>query len=248
MLTKLQTVAICYRSTASFPNLTTRRSPPLTRAVLPSLTKFEYRGVSEYLEDLISRVDAPLLDHLSLKFFSHHIFDISQLPQFIYRIDKLKSPVVKVKFNPSCIEVHLSPPAGGTYKLDFSCSGLDKQLLLLEQIFAQSLLLHGVDELNLSGQSAFQQNQQHSAMWLGFLRPFDSVTVLYILGDDKFHIHIAGVLGALTEERAAEVLPMLRTIVWKKVLRVRDLVSPLLDPFIDARQLLNCPVALQGSL
>ena len=37
------------------------RSPPLTHAVLPALTSFEFFGVGEYLENFVARIDAPLL-------------------------------------------------------------------------------------------------------------------------------------------------------------------------------------------
>src|SRR5579863_8857326 len=61
MLKKLEYFSICFQSRRSFPK-PTNHCPPLTRAVLPSLTTFCFGGVSEYLEDLISRVDALLLN------------------------------------------------------------------------------------------------------------------------------------------------------------------------------------------
>ena len=36
-------------------------APPLTRSVLPSFTKFCFKGVNEYPEDLVSRFDVPQL-------------------------------------------------------------------------------------------------------------------------------------------------------------------------------------------
>ena len=36
-----------------------RIRPPVTRFLLPALTSFEFRGASEYLEDLVARIESP---------------------------------------------------------------------------------------------------------------------------------------------------------------------------------------------
>ncbi|KAN0107506.1 hypothetical protein V8E52_010101 [Russula decolorans] len=59
------------------------RTPVQTRSALPALTYFNFRGVCEYLEDLIAGIDAPFLDKLKITFFHQLIFDTPQLAQFI---------------------------------------------------------------------------------------------------------------------------------------------------------------------
>jgi hypothetical protein len=44
-----------------------------------------FRGVSEYLEYVVIRIDAPRLDSLYMRFFHQLIFDIPQLAQFVSR-------------------------------------------------------------------------------------------------------------------------------------------------------------------
>ena len=56
-LTRLRSLHIRFRSPASFPDGICL--PPVTRAVLPALTAFEFEGVSNYLEDLVARLDCP---------------------------------------------------------------------------------------------------------------------------------------------------------------------------------------------
>jgi hypothetical protein len=52
----------------------TRRPPLLIRTLDPSLTDFQFIGVSEYLQDFVARFDAPLLDVLHIAFLlSAHI-------------------------------------------------------------------------------------------------------------------------------------------------------------------------------
>ena len=42
--------------------LKNRRLPPLTRSILPSLTTIQFIGASEYLEEILARIDAPRLN------------------------------------------------------------------------------------------------------------------------------------------------------------------------------------------
>ena len=53
------------------------------RSVLPALTIFQFKGVSEYLEGVIARIDTPHLDVLQIVFFRDPTFDIPQLYRFI---------------------------------------------------------------------------------------------------------------------------------------------------------------------
>jgi hypothetical protein len=39
--------------------------PVSARSVLPALTSFDFWGVADYLEELVARIDAPRLSHLS---------------------------------------------------------------------------------------------------------------------------------------------------------------------------------------
>jgi hypothetical protein len=55
------------------------------RALLPALTRFEFKGFCEYLEDFVARIDAPLLDDLNITFFYQFIFNTPQLAPIIGR-------------------------------------------------------------------------------------------------------------------------------------------------------------------
>src|SRR6266702_8774613 len=57
-LTRLGDLSIEFQSSTSRPiqHGNRRRLAPLTRAVLPALTSFEFRGASEYLEDLVAQI------------------------------------------------------------------------------------------------------------------------------------------------------------------------------------------------
>jgi hypothetical protein len=70
---------------------TSRYPPPPKRLHLSVLTGLSFRGANEYLEDLVARIDAPLLDTLRIAFFHEPIIDNPQVSQFIGRAPKLKT-------------------------------------------------------------------------------------------------------------------------------------------------------------
>ncbi|KAI0288907.1 hypothetical protein BC826DRAFT_651102 [Russula brevipes] len=89
-LTRLTMLKIRFVSPRSRPDQPS--PPPSTRTVLPALKNFEFEGVSEYLENLISHIDAPLLSYLNIQFFNQLIFNTPRLCSFIRHAEKLRSP------------------------------------------------------------------------------------------------------------------------------------------------------------
>jgi len=84
-LTRLEEFVLGFHSPRSRPSRTGRLRRPLTRTILPALTQLRYKGVTEYLEDLVARIDIPLLQEIEMTFFNQLVFDISQLPKFVTR-------------------------------------------------------------------------------------------------------------------------------------------------------------------
>ena len=89
-MTRLETLTIKFVFLQPRSDDISRRFPPQTRTLLPVLTMLCFKGEGEYLDDLVARVDSPLLDNLSITFFPP-IFDTPQLAQFISRTLKFKA-------------------------------------------------------------------------------------------------------------------------------------------------------------
>ena len=85
VLTRLETLHIGFESPRCHPEQTSRRPPPATRTLLPVLTKLWFKGVGNYLEDLVAQVDAPLLDKFSITFFHQLIYDTPQLTSVVHQ-------------------------------------------------------------------------------------------------------------------------------------------------------------------
>ena len=115
--------------------------PPPTRLVLPALTDIIFKGDSDYLENLLSRIDAPLLCTLTINFHHWHIvFDTPQLFQFISRTEEFKLNHAYITFSSHSVGVTVSSPNGTAdpkiFKLEISCDMPRCQLISLAQIFS----------------------------------------------------------------------------------------------------------------
>jgi hypothetical protein len=215
-LTGLETLELGFRSPRSRPyNL---NPPPLTRAVLPSLTKFWFKGVSEYLEDLVAQIDAPLLNSIIIIFFHQLIFRILQLLQFVSRIDRFKVLTeANVFFDDDTVRVTLSLPTTEPptwLALVISCREPDWQISSLAQVCSLSLPpLPTLQRLELG---EFRDWRPHwpedmeNSQWLELLHPFTAVRDLYL--SHKLAPRIAPALQELSGERTKEVLPALQNI------------------------------------
>ena len=68
----LESLSIVFRppqSLRNWPDQPIRRHPsPLTRVVLPSLSKFRFQAMGWYIEDFVSRIDVPLLNKVDITF------------------------------------------------------------------------------------------------------------------------------------------------------------------------------------
>jgi len=250
LLTRLQSITISSPFWRSVPQNQTNQHPsPMTRAVLPSLTKFAFGGVSgEYLDDLMARIHLPRLSDLNLQFFPLPTFGVPKLPQIVHRIETFKPPFQAiVEFYDNCTAISVFSPGRGSLGLDFQFTESDNQVSWLTRLHPQFLpLLSQINYLELFGHDV--QDDQDSTLWLELLRPFGAVKTLYIHDQNSLN-RIARVLGELTDDRAADVLPMLDTIgsydqtVWNQV---KSWLITLVQPFVDARQLLGHPVVVKS--
>jgi hypothetical protein len=80
--TGLESFRIEFESPRSRPAWEHRRLLSPIHPVLPALTRFWFTGVSEYLEDLLARIDAPRPNSLEIFHFHQLIFNMPQLIQF----------------------------------------------------------------------------------------------------------------------------------------------------------------------
>jgi hypothetical protein len=83
VLSSLEKLSLGFRSPESRPDWQSRSFPPPKRSILPALNQFHFKGVTEYLEELVTRIDTPQLDEMIIRFFNQVDFDCPRLAQFI---------------------------------------------------------------------------------------------------------------------------------------------------------------------
>jgi len=116
------------------PDQPNRLLSPLTRVVLPSLTIFQFRVMSGYIEDFVSRIDVPLLDKVDITFFDQPVFNTPRLHDFLACIEKFKAHSRGgVVIWGSSIEFELEL-GSHSFRLRILCRGLGRQVSSMAQL------------------------------------------------------------------------------------------------------------------
>jgi hypothetical protein len=251
VLTCLENLDLMFESPLSFPDRKSRRLPPQTRTLLPVLNDFWFRGVCEYLEDLVAQIDAPLLDKFALNFFPQHIFDTTQLTQLITRTPNFKAhDKACVVFSDSEACVLFSQTSDGELELGISCGQRDLQVSSLAQICSSSLprdFIPVVETLHVVGDEfppLHLPDDFERSQWLELLRPFAAVKGLHVSRELVPLIALA--LQELDGDRVAETLPALQTLFLGGLLPSGP-VQEAIGQFVAARQLAGHPIAISSS-
>ncbi|KAH9971567.1 hypothetical protein BGW80DRAFT_1446400 [Lactifluus volemus] len=212
-LTKLTELSIGFKSPASRPDPITRHPPPLTRAVLPALTNLDFHGVSEYLEDLMARINAPLLRAVAITFLNQLVFDVQQLSRITgYAPVLMSCNTANMFFSDSHVNIHFSTrpfSTTGSLRFKISCGGVDWQVSSMAQIFNQlSFLLSGIDQLDIySVVASTWKVDMDDTQWLELFRPFTALQTLRMSG--PLQSLVMSALQGPGGEWAMEVLPTL---------------------------------------
>src|SRR5258707_1806620 len=253
VLSSLKSLYLQFQSPQSHPDWESRRPPPLKRSVIPSLTVFRFKGVSEYLEDLVTCIDAPQLDLLEIVFFNQIDFDGPRLAQFLNRTPKFRTrDKAHVEFYDGPLrDVHVElisrthKPGHSIFQIKIPCREPGWQLSSIAQVCNSSLPpLPTVEDLYIGHRSwrpVWKNDADEHTLWLELLLPFTSVKNLYLRME--FAPAIAAALQELVGERITEVLPSLRNIFVRGLER-QGPFQEYIGQFVAARELSGHPVAI----
>ena len=236
-LPSLEDLFIVFRSPLSRPDRI--GLPPPMRAVLPALTRFHFKGVIEYLEDLVARIDTPALFVLYMYLFMDLMFHVPQLNKFIARTERI-GPYISANITFSATHVQTSI---GRIQLQISCKEPDWQASSMAQLYNQlSPVTSHTESLEIRKSTpgqAWQGNGIDPTQWFELFDLFPTVQELYI--HDQLRPLVARALQGLTGERATEVLPTLRSIFFRGPSPPRRTREDI-ETFIAARQHSDHPV------
>jgi len=204
------------------------------------------------LEDIVSRLEAPLLSHTAITFFNQLIFDTPLLRHFIGCTEIIREEAYEANicFDPDYVRFNLYPRNGiefGDSTLEISCKPLDWQISSLAQVCSSSVPpLPTLEKLEIEFEADPDLEwpndvDMEDAQWLDLLHPFTSVRDLYLCEDSV--AFVAPALQELSGESVTEVLPALENLFLEGP-RPSGLVKEAIGKFIAARQLAGFPVTV----
>ena len=225
--------------------------PPPKRSILPSLKFFLFKGVIEYLERLLTFIDAPQINYIYMEFFNEINFDCPRLTQFINCTPTLRAveeahvqfdddtAVVKLRYRTStsilfgfAIEIPHRNLNGQLSSIGHVCNSSLRTISTLEYLYIEQEYSRRVWE-----NYAIENNTR----WLELFLPFTLVKDLYL--SKGFAPGIATALQGLVGERITEVLPSLQNI-FVEGLETSRTFEENIGQFIAARQLSDRPIAI----
>ncbi len=251
-LTRLETLSIGFQSPTLLHDQ--RCLPPPTRIVFPSLATFNFRGVSEYLEDLVARIDTPLLTNFTITYFNQLIFQIPLLSQFIGRTESLdlaRFKHARVEFGESHVLVSLYEGQVEPESLEsrfaflqISCQGLDWQIWHMTHVLCQSSAVPShVNDLSIDACDLHPGWRADVPVeppdWLELLRLFTAVETLRV--SKQLAGHVALALEDITGKEVAELLPALQ------LLCLEDQPEESVKRYIGARRISGHPVNVSNT-
>ena len=246
-LTNLKFLHLHFR----FSRLGTALLPPrpLTRSILPSLTKVRFTGLCRYLEEVLTRVDAPQLNELRIYFFDQTTFDTPQLFQLISRRPTLRAPEKGyIIFSTSFIIVKFPSRTSdyGALIVDIPCEAPKlRYLSSLEKVFTSSLPpLLTLEDLYIHEDPFLRPGRLddvENTLWLQLLLPFVAVKNLFL--EKEFVPRFVPALQELVGGRTTEVLPILENIFLEGFQPSGPLHEGI-ETFVAARRLTSHPVAV----
>ena len=247
-LTSLEGLYLEFESPPPRPYWESRHLPPQTRTVLPVLNGFTFKGVVEYLEYLVARIDAPRLIVLGITFFNDIVFDAPQLAQFIGHAPMLEAfDKARVTLTDHIARITLSSAYEGFEKslnVSSSCTELDWQLSFLEQVCTSSLLpLSTLEVLSMEGRPWPQDWKDiiDYAQLLELVHSFTAVKNLYL--SKELAPCVVPALQDLVGGRTTEVFPNLQNIFVEE-LEESGPVQEGIRKFISARQVSSHPITV----
>ena len=253
VLTSLDTLSLGFLSSRSRPDRESRRPPPITRSILPDLTTIFFEGVSEYLDDLVARIDAPRLESLFVTFLHQININTPHLAQFVSRTPRFEELIeAKINFDFDAPQVQFLSCTPDDYGEElcveilvrFSCGGSNQQLASMAQVCTMCLpWFPTVGNLRVSTNPYAESDWRDGVdnQWLELLRPFTAVKNLYL--SEEFQPGIASALQELVGCRTTEALPSLQNIFLSRF-EPSGPFQEAIGEFIAARQLSDHPIAV----
>jgi hypothetical protein len=224
--------------------------PIVAPITIPNLRRFNFRGVSPYLEALVHRITTPRLEKLTVEIFNQLTFSIPRLLRFIDAAENLRFGNAVLTFSDKGVDAVVYPH-GETkvYSLNIlvNCRHLDWQVSSMAQISnSLSQIFSAVVRLVLQHRvhngSSEEHNEVDRTEWRKLLRPFSNVKTLCIR--NVIIKDLSCWLGSEDGEPPLELLPDLQELEYYGRGDTGQDTGNAFTSFIDACRNAGRPVTL----
>jgi hypothetical protein len=214
------------------------RTRIMTQVTLPNLRYFTFGGTNAYLELLLPWLTIPLLERLTVNFFSRMVYSIPHLRQLMSAAENLRPKTATVAFHEDHLGVAAYPyEAAELYNLDIELDArhLDWQVVSAAQVFnALKTGFSAVESLTLRynrhKMSSEWNRQADRTYWREFLGSFGKVKTLRVVEYELVE-QVSRALQPGEGESPTELFPELQELSYS-----RKGASDAFTPFVEARQ------------
>ncbi|KAI9449833.1 hypothetical protein BJY52DRAFT_1359383 [Lactarius psammicola] len=187
--------------------------PPLSleRIVLPALTHLKFRGIGEFFDRFMTRIDPPLLGDIEIM-FNGRPFVVSNLCEFVDRIEMQKSHSrAEVLFSDHAISISFTQPGSPMRpKLRISLSPSNWQFPMIEICNRLAPFLSDVEDVRIHAtRLSSGQDNMDCEKWAKLLQPFRGAKWLHIAGNLSIDIVLS---LQLSRKRRVTSLPSLNKL------------------------------------
>ena len=213
VMTRLETLHLHFLSPIS--RLSSGRNRPKRRAILSAMEHFAFHGFSEYLERLLSGINAPVLKYIDITFFNQVIiFHTPKLLEFVCRPEaRLSYDEAKVHCSETDISITLTREKTPHYMgFRVRCMSLDWQLSCMAEICdSLALIISDVRDLHIDASSALPSGQDDLLPLRDLFHQFRSAKRLFLTKSVAPYVKYA-----LELEMATGVLPFAKVFEVKE--------------------------------
>ena len=207
-MVQLRSISLHFLSTA---NHLTPMLPSGEVVVLPALSRLDFKGTVKYLEDLVARIETPLLEDIEVSFLDESNFELPKFHTFTDRIGMHKLHRRADIMSSECaISISLIQPGTPTcLKFHLFREPLSEQLLFMARICVHfSAFLLNVEDLHIS--VTRQSHGYDNGQWLQPLNSFTGVKWFHVVGNLSTDIVRALQLSSARRETLLPALHKLR--------------------------------------
>jgi hypothetical protein len=219
------------------------QTPDMT--TLPNLRRFEFQGVSAYLEGLVAHITTPSLTVLQIYLFNQLFFTVPHLLQFVQASKNLRFTAVELALRESSVHVIADPwRASSPLQIIIDYLGWEPEVASPLLAFGTlSPLLSAVEQVTLRCEHHYTSLAWHNSLdrrqWRELLGPFINAKTIHVQGDlinKIFHS-----LPSDDGEPPLELLPNLEGVVYDGGCDAWDAFTR----FLKERQVAGHPIRLR---